>query len=139
MQYHNKAFIAPLLTIATKRKRYALPSFPFYTNSHFPLLAHFVFVMKPAPQHHVPQDAVALQITPHTNHPIPSNASRPSRASASSRTKRRPIGAPPVPVRTEFVFSSMNTYSVVLLCGDWSDWRPIRMTLEQGKICIHFR
>lgn len=36
-------------------------------------------------------------------------------------------------VRTEFVFSDDKTHSSVLLCGDWSNWKPIEMKLEQGK------
>lgn len=37
-------------------------------------------------------------------------------------------------VRTEFVFSDDKSHSSVLLCGDWSNWKPIEMKLEQGKL-----
>lgn len=48
-------------------------------------------------------------------------------------------------VRTEFVFPAAANHSTVHVCGDWSEWHPIPMSIEKGKnankslrTCFHF-
>lgn len=36
-------------------------------------------------------------------------------------------------IQTEFVYIARCDYSTVHLCGDWSDWRPIAMSVENDK------
>lgn len=76
-------------------------------------------VMKP---HNFPNDAVLLDLNP-------SPAKLPESLPVSSKCKSKKI----LPVRTEFVFTAHQPFSSVMLCGDWADWNPIPMTLEQRK------
>ncbi|KAI0562299.1 hypothetical protein FGB62_62g235 [Gracilaria domingensis] len=83
-------------------------------------------------KHHVASssegnDVVAIDLSP--SMPViraPSSV----HAASSALSKRLPNA---IPVRTEFVFCASQPYSSVLLCGDWCDWHPIHMNLEQGK------
>lgn len=48
----------------------------------------------------------------------------------------RKIAVPVFPnvVRAEFVYADPKAHTDVALCGDWSNWEPLAMALEQGSL-----
>lgn len=56
---------------------------------------------------------------------LPNNVQTGSNTTAKTKISRL--------VRTEFVFPASTNHSTIHVCGDWSEWHPIPMSLEKGK------